>query len=173
MSASSSSSVAPARSGVFRSHSRAREETRAQLPVGGQPDPVAGRAERLRDGFTKPISPAPSAKRNRRAVEDAFAGISSSGQRSSISARISSPVSTWSARQRLVGVERHELDEADDVRLAARELGERGHLLLGEALDRDAVDLDRAQLGVALGRLEPAQHLVERVAPRDLREAHV
>jgi hypothetical protein len=50
-------------------------------------------------GFTKPISPAPSAKRNRRAVDEGFAGISSSGQRSSISARISPPVSTSSSFQ--------------------------------------------------------------------------
>ena len=33
-----------------------------------------------------------------------------------------------------------------------------GHLLLGEAPDRDAVDLDRAQLRVALGLLEPGEH---------------
>jgi hypothetical protein len=33
-------------------------------------------------GLTKPISPAPSANRNLRAVDDGLAGISSSGQRS-------------------------------------------------------------------------------------------
>ena len=97
-------------------------------------------------GFTNPTSPLPSAKRNRRAVEDAFAGISSSGQCSSISARISRAGEDVVAGPALLGVEGHELDEPDDVRLAAGELGERGHLLLGEAADRDAVDLDRPQL---------------------------
>ena len=52
---------------------------------------------------------------------------------------------------RLVGVERHELDEADDERAAARELREGQHLLLGDAAHGDAVDLDRPQLRVALG----------------------
>ena len=73
----------------------------------------------------------------------------------------------------LVGVERHELDEAHDVGLAAGQLGQRGHLLLGEAANRHAVDLDRPQLGIALGLGQPGQHLVERVAPRDLGEADV
>jgi hypothetical protein len=49
----------------------------------------------------------------------------------------------------------------------------RRHLGLGEALDRDAVHLDRAELRIALGLLEPAQDCVERVASRDLREADV
>ena len=73
----------------------------------------------------------------------------------------------------LVRVERHELDEADDVRLAPGELGQGRHLLLGEAADRDAVDLDRAQLRIALGLGQPAEHLVQGVAARDLREADV
>jgi hypothetical protein len=51
-----------------------------------------------------------------------------------------------------VGVERHELDEADHERATARERGEGGDLALGEAADRDDVDLDRAQLGEALRR---------------------
>src|SRR5439155_5618734 len=42
-----------------------------------------------------------------------------------------------------------------------------------ETLDRDAVDLDRPELGIALGLREAGDDLVERVAPRDLREAHV
>ena len=73
----------------------------------------------------------------------------------------------------LVGVERHELDEADDVRLAAGELGERRHLFLREAADRDAVDLDRPQLRIALGLGQARKHPVERVAAGDLGEAHV
>src|SRR5215207_11212747 len=88
-------------------------------------------------GLTKPIPPAPSAKRNRRAVDDAFAGISTSGQCSSISADLAAGQDVVLAPG-LVGVERHELDEADDVRLPARELGERRHFRLGEPLHGDA-----------------------------------
>ena len=74
---------------------------------------------------------------------------------------------------RLVRVERHELDEAHHVRLASRELRERRHLGLGEPLHRDAVDLDRAELRMALRLLEAAQDRVERVPTRDLGEADV
>ena len=49
-------------------------------------------------------------------------------------------------RPGVVGVERHELDEAHLVGLAPGKLGEREHLVLGEAAHRDAVDLDRAEL---------------------------
>ena len=45
--------------------------------------------------------------------------------------------------------------------------------MLGETADGDAVDLDRAQLRMALGLLEPGEHPVERVAARDLGETHV
>ena len=51
------------------------------------------------------------------------------------------------ARPGVVGVERHELDEADLVGVLAREAGERDHLVLGEAAHRDGVDLDRMRLG--------------------------
>ena len=64
------------------------------------------------------------------------------------------------ARPRAVAVERHELDEADLVRVLARELGEAHDLVLGEVLQRDDVDLDRAQLRVALGGREPVEHLL-------------
>ena len=73
----------------------------------------------------------------------------------------------------LVGVERHELDEADDVGLPPGELGERRDLRLREAPHRDAVDLDRAQLGVPLGLGESHEDAVERVAARDLGETDV
>ena len=53
----------------------------------------------------------------------------------------------------------------------AGELREPQHLVLGEAAQRDRVDLDRAQLGVGLGGLEPVEHAAERVAPRELEEA--
>ena len=125
-------------------------------------------------GLTKPISPRPSANANRRAVDEAFAGQLDEGAVRRLDQRADLGAGEHLVlAPRLVGVERHELDEPDDVRLAARELGERRHLGLGEALDRDAVDLDRAQLRIALRLLEAGEHAVERVAAGDLREAHV
>ena len=70
----------------------------------------------------------------------------------------------------MVGVERHELDEADLVGGVPGEPRERQHLLLGEAAHRDGVDLDRVRLGEARQPLEPAQHLSERVAAGQLVE---
>jgi hypothetical protein len=57
------------------------------------------------------------------------------------------------------------------VRSASSELREADDLVLGEVAQRDDVDLDRAQLRVGLGGLEPGQHLGERVAPGELEEA--
>src|SRR6266542_3226427 len=96
---SSSSSDAPRRSGSLRSHSR-----RENRQVRSRPSAVSRiRSQEEQNGsetgLTNPISPAPSAKRYRRAVEEAFAGISTRGQRSWIRARISAPVSTSSWRQ--------------------------------------------------------------------------
>jgi hypothetical protein len=80
------------------------------------------------------------------------------------------------ARQHIVGrpspvaVKRHELDEADLEPGPARELGERQRLLLGEPPQCHSVHLHRPQLRSPRHRLEPAQHLGERVAPGELEE---
>ena len=124
-------------------------------------------------GLMNPSSPAPSAKRKRRGVDDGRgrellqrpAALDDGADLGAGEDLIVAPC--------LVGVERHELDEAHDVGLAPRELGERGDLGLGEAADGDAVDLDRPQLGVPLGLGEPRQDAVERVAAGDLGEADV
>ncbi len=71
----------------------------------------------------------------------------------------------------LVGVERHELDEAHLVGLLARELREAQHLVLGEPAQGDGVDLDRPQLGMRLGGLQAGEDAVQRVAPGELEEA--
>src|ERR671937_1269829 len=136
-----------------------REETGPKLAVGGEADPVAGRAERLGDrideadlaGAVGEAEAARGRRRRRRQLDERPALLDQGPDLAAGQDAVLAPD--------LVGVERHELDEADDVRLAARELGESRHLLLGEALERDAVDLDRPELGVALGLLEPAQHL--------------
>ena len=72
---------------------------------------------------------------------------------------------------RVVGVQRHELDEAHLIRGAPGELGERDRLLLGKAADRDRVDLDRMRLREAPQQLQPAEHLGQRVAAGQLVEA--
>ncbi len=74
-------------------------------------------------------------------------------------------------RPRVVGVKRHELDEADLVGVLAGEAGERDHLGLGEAAHRHGVDLDRVSLREGGERREAAQDLVQNVAARHLAEA--
>ena len=58
-----------------------------------------------------------------------------------------------------VGVQGHELDEADLEVGRAREVAEAEDLVLGEVAHRDRVDFDRADLGVARDRLEAAHDL--------------
>src|SRR3954451_19106338 len=135
----------------------AREQARAQLAVRGQADAIAGGAERLRDRVDEAdlagaVGEAVALRGRGRLRGDLLERPALLDDRPDLGARQHLVVAP-----RALGVERHELDEADDVRLAAGELGERGHLRLREALDRDRVDLDRAQLGVALRLLEPAQ----------------
>jgi hypothetical protein len=152
----------------------AREETCAQLPVRGQADAVARRAERFRDGIDEPelagaVGKAKATRRRRGLRGQLFERpVVLLDDRADLAAGENVVLAP-----RLVRVERHELDEPHDVRLPPCELGERRHLRLRESLHRNAVDLDRPQLWEALGLREPAQHRVERVAPGDLREAHV
>ena len=151
----------------------AREKARSKLPLGRHADPVAGGAKRLRDG----VHEADLAG----AVREAEPPRGRRGLRGDLDER---PVlldqgSDLLACEHLVGipalvrVERHELDEANDVGLPAGELRERGHLLLREPFDGDAVHLDGAKLRVALGFLEPPEDLVEGVAARDLRKPNM
>src|SRR5213596_1130085 len=92
ISSSSRSSEEPSRSGVFRSHSRREKRQVRSCPSAVSLIRSHVEQNGSETGLTNPISPAPSAKRKRRAVDEGFAGSSSSGQRSSISARISPPV---------------------------------------------------------------------------------
>jgi len=71
----------------------------------------------------------------------------------------------------VIGVQRHELDEAHLVGVRARELGHRQDLGLREVAQPDGVDLDRVRLGIAGQDLQPAQDLRQRVAPGHLEEA--
>src|ERR1051326_2349555 len=128
----------------------AREQARAQLSVGGDADPVAAGAERLRDrvdeadlalpvGETEP--PGGRRQLGRNLDERPVLRFDQGADLAAGQHLVGAP--------RAVCVERHELDEADDVRLAAREPGERGNLFLRESLDRDAVQLDRTELRIA------------------------
>ena len=137
-----------------------REQAGAQLALGGHADAVAVAAERLGDGgdeadLALPVGEAPAARRAVALAADGLERIRRVDQ-----PPISALGSTRSRVHVAVGVERHELDEADLVRVLAGELGEAHDLVLGEVLQRDDVDLDRAQLGVLLGGREPCEHLV-------------
>src|SRR5205814_8417335 len=151
----------------------AREEAGAELPVRRQADPVARRTERLGDGIDEAdlagaVCEAEPPRGRRRLGWDLLERPVLLDQGANLAAREHVVVAP-----RLICVQRHELDEADDIRLASGQLGEGRHLLLREAADRDAVDLDRPQLRVALGLLEPGEHPVERVPAADLSEADV
>ena len=71
----------------------------------------------------------------------------------------------------MVGVERHELDEAHLVGMRPGEAREGEHLVLGEAAQRDGVDLDRVRLGELREDLEAAQDARQGVAACHLEEA--
>src|SRR5207245_816942 len=91
-------SVRPSRNAAFKSHSRRENRQVRSCPSAVRRIRLQLEQNGSETGLTKPISPLPSAKRNRRAVDDGFAGTSTSGPyRSSIRVRISPPVSTWSA----------------------------------------------------------------------------
>src|SRR4029453_11520339 len=122
----------------------AGEQARAELPVGCEPDAVAARAEWLRDWIDE--------NELAHAVGEAEAASGRGGLGGKLLERsvvLLDDRANLTARQDvvlapgLVGVQRHEFGEPNDVRLAARQLRQRGNFRLREALDRDAVDLDR------------------------------
>ena len=91
----------------------------------------------------------------------------------SMIARISAPVSTSSSRQASSASSGMNSMKRTTYGFRRASSASAGTSVSVKPLHRDAVDLDRAQLRVALGFLEPAQDRVERVAARDLGEAHV
>src|SRR3954468_5720638 len=148
-----------------------REQAGAQAAVGGKADAVAVAAERVADRVDEAdlALAVGEAVRARGRVRLARLGL----ERVDGADRRADLLATEHAvgRPAVVGVERHELDEAHLVRVLARELGERDRLLLGEPAHRDRVDLDRVRLGVLREDLEAAQNARQRVAAGPLEEA--
>src|SRR5512132_168838 len=150
-----------------------REEAGAELPVRREADPVAAGAERLRYGVHEAdLAGAvrePESARGRRCLRrdlhERPVFLDQSPDLAPGEHVVLGPTP--------LGVERHDLDEPDDIRLSTGELREGGDLLFGEAPDRHAVDLDRAQLRVPLCLLEPGQDAIERIPAGDLRETDV
>ena len=164
MSCSRSSSVAPVRSGVRRSVSLREKRQVRRRPSAVRRMRSQSPQKGSETGLIRPILPTPSANRCVRAVACGARSAGSSGK------TLVDGVEDLGAGQdlrhvpRAVAVERHVLDEAHLVGVLAGEAGEREHLLLGEAADRDRVDLDRVGLRERREVLEAAQDAGQRVA---------
>src|ERR1700720_4259586 len=147
-----------------------RKQTGAQMPLGGQPDPVANFAEGIADGGD-----------DADAALAAIAKFESRGRRRPlIRNRLERklPVDGFDDvaardhgihRPDAVGVERHELDETDFISLATGETGEVEDLVVVAAAHHHHVELDRAEARVTRGT-QSAQHAVERIAPSQILE---
>ena len=148
-----------------------REQAGAQLAVGGYADPVAVGAEGLRDRVDE--ADAAAAVGEAEGPRGRAGGAGLGLQRVNRMDRGTDLLAAEHVvgRPRVVGVKRHELDEADLVGVLAGEAGERDHLGLGEAAHRQGVDLDRVSLREGGERREAAQDLVQNVAARHLAEA--
>src|SRR5215207_4285910 len=142
----SSRSVAPARRGVRRSHSSIEKRQVRSWPSAVRRMRLQVAQNGSLTGLMKPISPTPSANRNRCEVEDAFA----------------LPVA--------IGVQGHELDPADDVAGPAPPLGKLDDVVLAEAAYPERVHLDRPDARMFLQLGQPRQHLIQGRAAGDLME---
>ena len=148
----------------------AGEQAVADLAVGGEPDPVAVAAER-------PGDRGDHADRGRAAVDQEQLGRGAaprlarpgvSVNSGSSCAKISSAVTISLAAPAVLGVERHLLDEPQLVAVLEAPAQQLGRLVVVDAAQQHGVDLDRAEPGVC-GGLQAGEHVVEPVAPGDLR----
>ena len=136
------------------------------MPFGGEPDPIANFAEGIADG--------------RDDADAALAAIakfeSGSGRRPLIRHRLERKLTVdgfddVAARDHgvhrpdAIRVERHELDEADFIPLAAREFGEIDDLVVVAPAHHHHVELDRAEPRGAR-RGQAPHHPVECIPPR-------
>ena len=127
-----------------------REQARAQAALGSEPDPVAGRAERLAHRGDE----ADAARRAVRELESrrgSWTRIDNRLQREQV---LDLFLDMKTRDYLLVGpdvvaVQRHELDEADLVALVAREPREVDDLIVVLALHDHHVQLDRPKPGFA------------------------
>ncbi len=147
------------------------EEAGAQLALGGHANPVAVAAKRVGQRVDEAdlalaVLEAVRASGRARVARQRFERMDHVDRGADLVAR------EHEARiPRVVGIQRHELDEAHLVRMLACELCERQHLRLGEVAHPDGVDLDRMRIGELRERLEAAQDAWERVAAGHLEEA--
>src|SRR5262245_25496454 len=149
-----------------------RKEAGADHPVGGQPNAAAMAAEGLCDGIDeadfarRAVGESPPPRRLAQVFRfDSFERVD----------RVDPPsqLLAWNdhfAPPDFAVVERHEFDEADAHPLLAGELGEADRLVVVDAANRHAIDLDRAQAGFDRG-VNAVQHLRQFIAAREKREA--
>src|SRR5262249_12357308 len=149
-----------------------RKEAGADHPVGGQPDAAAMAAEGLCDGIDeadfarRAVGESPPPRRFAQLFRfDSFERVDRVNPPSHLLAR-----NDHFAPPDFAVVERHEFDEADARALLAGELGEADRLVVVDAANRHAVDLDRSQAGFDRG-VNAVEHLRQFVASGEQREA--
>ena len=139
------------------------EQAVAQLAVGGQPDPVAGAAERLADRgddadrdtrCPRPGTARPERSRAAPGRRSSSTSVTCADSRS----RISSAVIISVRLPGVLGVQRHLLDEPELHAGAHRPLQQRVRLVVVDAAQQHGVDLDREQTR-SHRRLDPGQHV--------------
>ena len=148
----------------------AGEQAVADLAVGGEPDPVAGAAER-------PGHRGDDADRGRAAVDEeqlgrrAAARLHGGDQHVVLLERGQDLVGGdhLLAAPAVLGVQRHLLDEPQRVAALEAPLEQVGRLVVVDAAQQHGVHLHRPQAG-GLGGLEAGHHVGEPVAPGDLVE---
>src|SRR5262245_40397320 len=148
-----------------------RKETGADHAIGGQSNATAVPAKRLGDGVDeadfarRAVGESPPPRRLTQVFRfDSFERVDRVYPPSQLLAR-----NDHFASPDFAVVERHEFDEADARALLAGELGEAKRLVVVDAANRHAIDLDRAQAGLDRG-VNAVEHLRQFVAAREQRE---
>src|SRR5256714_15596418 len=141
------------------------------MTLGGQPDTVADFAEGVADRWDD-ADPALATVAKPESCGGGRALIGHRLERKFAVDRLDDVAAGDDALHRpdAIGIEWHELDEADFIALATREAGEVDDLVVVAAAHHDHVELDRAESGRTSGR-QAAQHALERIAAGQILEA--
>src|SRR5437899_2114222 len=151
-----------------------RKQARADLSIGGEPNAIARAAERLRHRVDEAELADAVAEREPSRGAAGFGRHGHHGHEVALDDRLDLVAAQHTlALPVAVGIERHELDEADHVRLAARQLRERDHFDFGEIAHGDDVHLDRRDARIAFELFETGQHFIQPATAGDLVEAVV